>query len=140
MYKNILVALDLADQAMDFKLLAAADVLAAEGAKIKCVHVVESLPTYALAQVPDDVMPRVLAIATADTEERLDATGVAAAVDVRSGNPATTVLEVADEMSADAIVVGSHKPGFQDIFLGSTAARVVRHANCDVLVRRPDAK
>jgi len=36
----------------------------------------------------------------------------------------------------DLIIVGSHKPGLQDYLLGSTAARVVRHAMCSVLVGR----
>ena len=37
---------------------------------------------------------------------------------------------------ADLIIIASHKPGFQDYFLGSTAAKVVRHAPCSVLVVR----
>jgi universal stress protein F len=33
-------------------------------------------------------------------------------------------------------VIASHRPGIQDYFLGSTASRVVRHANCTVHVMR----
>ena len=36
----------------------------------------------------------------------------------------------------DLIIVASHRPGLQDYFLGSTAAKVVRHAKCSVLVIR----
>ena len=36
----------------------------------------------------------------------------------------------------ECIVMGSHKPGFSDYLLGSTAARVVRHAPCAVHVYR----
>ena len=32
--------------------------------------------------------------------------------------------------------IASHQPGLQDYFLGSTAAKVVRHATCSVLVMR----
>ena len=40
------------------------------------------------------------------------------------------------EASADAIVIASHRPDLSDYLLGSTAARVVRHAQCTVLVLR----
>ena len=33
-------------------------------------------------------------------------------------------------------MIASHKPGFSDYFIGSTAARIVRHAQCSVLVTR----
>jgi nucleotide-binding universal stress UspA family protein len=33
-------------------------------------------------------------------------------------------------------VIASHDPGFVDYFLGSVAARFVRHAHCSVLVAR----
>jgi nucleotide-binding universal stress UspA family protein len=34
------------------------------------------------------------------------------------------------------IIIGSHSPSMQDYLLGPNAARVVRHANCSVLVIR----
>ena len=36
----------------------------------------------------------------------------------------------------DVIVMASHQPKFSDYLLGSTAARVVRHAKCSVLIAR----
>ena len=57
-------------------------------------------------------------------------------VRISSGNPYKAILEVAKEEGADLIVLASHRPGLQDYFLGSTAAKVVRHAECSVLVRR----
>jgi len=55
---------------------------------------------------------------------------------VRTGHSYNTILEVAKEKNADLIIIASHRPGLQDYFLGSTAAKVVRHANCSVLVVR----
>ena len=52
------------------------------------------------------------------------------------GHSARTILDFAEENAIDCIVMGSHKPGLADYFLGSTAARVVRHANCAVHVHR----
>jgi len=43
---------------------------------------------------------------------------------------------VAQEKGVDLIIIASHRPGLQDYFLGSTAAKVVRHAKCSVLVIR----
>lgn len=46
------------------------------------------------------------------------------------------ILGVAEEAGADLIVVGSHRPAMWDYLLGTNASRVVRHANCSVLVAR----
>jgi universal stress protein F len=56
---------------------------------------------------------------------------------VREGNPAAEILDFADDAEIDLIVMQSHDPGLADYLLGSTAARVVRHAHCSVLVFRP---
>ncbi len=57
-------------------------------------------------------------------------------VEIRKGPVATSILEAADSHEADLIIIASHRPGLADYFLGSTAARVVRHAQCPVLVDR----
>lgn len=46
------------------------------------------------------------------------------------------ITEYANKSDIDCVVIGSHKPGLRDYFLGSTAARVVRHAKCAVHVLR----
>lgn len=139
MYRNVLVALDLSDEMLDFKLLAAAAALMQEGGLLKCIHVVENLSTYAVVEIPTETVSNMLHGATAEMGDRIESAGLDAVTDVRSGKPADTILEVAKEMGADVIIVGSHKPGLPDLFLGSVAGRVVRHAGCDVLVRRPAA-
>lgn len=55
---------------------------------------------------------------------------------VVTGHSARTILEYAEEHDVDLIIMSSHRPGLSDYFLGSTAARVVRHANCAVHVIR----
>jgi len=55
---------------------------------------------------------------------------------MRRGEPAREIIAYAEEVGADCIIVGSHKPELQDYLLGSTAARVVRHAPCSVHVLR----
>ncbi len=46
------------------------------------------------------------------------------------------ILKAAAESDCDLIVVASHRPALKDYLLGPNAARVVRHANCSVLVVR----
>lgn len=46
------------------------------------------------------------------------------------------ILRAADELDADLIVIGSHRPALKDYLLGPNAARVVRHARQSVYVVR----
>jgi nucleotide-binding universal stress UspA family protein len=53
---------------------------------------------------------------------------------VLSGHPATEILNFIDQENIDLVVVGTHGlTGLAHFFLGSTAERVVRRANCSVL-------
>ena len=55
---------------------------------------------------------------------------------VLRGHPGRAVTDYAEEIGADCIVAGSHKPGLTDIFIGSTAARIMQHAKCSVHILR----
>ena len=67
----------------------------------------------------------------------LDSAGVKYSVCRKSGYPAETVLQVAKELEADLIVLGSRGLGrFQSLLLGSVSDRVVHHAHCPVLIAR----
>ena len=46
------------------------------------------------------------------------------------------ILNAANTLKADAIVMGSHRPGPTDYLLGPNSARVVRHASQSVFVVR----
>lgn len=59
---------------------------------------------------------------------------------LRSGNVYVEVLEAAIKIDADLIVVGSQSPDLRDYLLGPKAARIVRHAECSVLVVRDKGK
>lgn len=54
----------------------------------------------------------------------------------RFGAPAQVILDAARELHADLLVLGSHGYGLVDRLLGTTAARIVNHAHCSVLVVR----
>jgi nucleotide-binding universal stress UspA family protein len=53
--------------------------------------------------------------------------------------PAQAVVQLATDLEADLIVVGTHgRQGFRRFLLGSVAEGVVRTAHCPVLVVRPE--
>jgi nucleotide-binding universal stress UspA family protein len=53
---------------------------------------------------------------------------------LEEGDPATGILQVAQERSCDLIVMGSHgRTGIGRLFMGSVAEQVVRKASCPVL-------
>jgi nucleotide-binding universal stress UspA family protein len=55
---------------------------------------------------------------------------------LRYGAVYPEVLAEAEDWGADLIIVGSHRPGMATYLLGSSAAAIVRHAKCSVLVVR----
>ncbi len=66
-----------------------------------------------------------------------------AAIEVRrvelEGYPPDTLVEYADRVGADLLVVGSRGRGeLAALFLGSTSHRVLHLAHCDVLVARAE--
>lgn len=58
-------------------------------------------------------------------------------VHARIGQPAEQILELAREIGADLIFIGSHGiAGLERLLLGSVSERVVREAKCPVMVVR----
>lgn len=55
---------------------------------------------------------------------------------VADGTIYKTIIDTAEEIGADLIIMGSHRPELQDYLLGPNAARVVRHSRKSVLVVR----
>jgi nucleotide-binding universal stress UspA family protein len=56
---------------------------------------------------------------------------------IRWGKPFQEIVNAADELNADLIVLATHgHTGLKHVYLGSTAERVVRHARRPVLVVR----
>lgn len=55
---------------------------------------------------------------------------------VRHGTAYEQILDAAGKHGATLIIMGAHRPNFQDYLIGPNAARVVRHSTCSVLVLR----
>jgi universal stress protein F len=137
MYSNILVPLAF-DDGHDSKTeaaLAVATRLAEDGARVTLLHVMEQVPGYVVNYLPADYTAQ----ARKAVEAELDglAKGVPGGVGmVVTGHSARTILDYAQDNGMDLIVIASHRPGMQDLLIGSTAAHVVRHAQCAVHVLR----
>lgn len=135
MYQRLLVPLALATPDDSERPLAAVRALADPDAKITLLHVIEEIPSQATAFLPEHYLSDMHRERVAELTRRAE--GVpGATVEVVEGNAAATILSRAEEMGIDCIVIASHRPGLRDWFLGSTAARVVRHAPCAVHVVR----
>jgi universal stress protein A len=56
---------------------------------------------------------------------------------VRHGKTSVQIIEMAREMKADLVVMGTHgRTGLSHVIIGSVAEAVIRHAHCPVLVVR----
>ena len=78
---------------------------------------------------------RPLQEAVARAEVLLRETGFATEGRVDVGDPRQVLLEVAQDVRADLIVMGSHGlTGITKLMLGSVSSHVVTHAPCSVLV------
>lgn len=134
MYRNILVPVAL-DHERDVKAaLAVAHSLAGEGAKITALTVIENVPSYIMAELPEGQIDRNREAAISALEAEIADSSVTPVV--VTGHSARSILDYAEGHGVDCIVIASHRPGIEDYFLGSTAARVVRHAPCSVHVVR----
>ena len=144
MYKAIMVPIDLAQIENGKVTIEIARRLREEGTRIMLINVVQDIPAFVLAveisdeiaEMPDGIIEKLKENAHSVLENMAKAAGVTADVEVRSGRPAATILAAAEEKGTDLIIIAAHQPGLKDYLLGSTAARVVRHAECSVLVVR----
>ncbi len=136
MYKTILVPIDMAHVAEGKSIIDVAIKHAGEGARIILLNVIEEAPNWAAISLPADVIDNSMKAAHDELKAIATASGKSMEVEVRTGHSYNTILDVAKEKNAELIIVASHRPGLQDYFLGSTAAKVVRHAKCSVLVVR----
>jgi nucleotide-binding universal stress UspA family protein len=124
----------------------AIDLARSVGAKLYLVSAYEAVPQSRLRdqpqQIPADlewmVNPR------ADVDATLDAcaaqardAGVEVETIAREGEPADTILDVAEENDADLIVVGNKGiTGAKRFLLGSVPNKVSHHAPCSVMIIR----
>jgi nucleotide-binding universal stress UspA family protein len=142
MYRNILVPVDL-DHPADWR-----EALSAARSLAKCYSAkvtICSIVSDAHAIMHGEWLPISFEQLLFDTRARLEALAsevkadVNCAVEVASGTIFGGILEVANRISADLIVIGSHRPGARDYVLAANAIRVAKRSPCSVLIARHGA-
>ncbi|HKY69602.1 MAG TPA: universal stress protein [Gammaproteobacteria bacterium] len=133
-YKHILFAADLTSQSLPL-CQRAVEIAKAHKAKLSIVHVVEPIGAYVggwyywgdLAHDLEKQAEDHLATYTKNfniPEEDLY---------ISTGNTKHVILELAEELKVDLIIVGSHGAKGLSSLLGSTASSILNDAKCDVL-------
>jgi nucleotide-binding universal stress UspA family protein len=124
----------------------AAELARSFGAEVVLLHVIPDMnyPPKSLGMVT--ALPNLRQELNQRAKQELDAlrtlfdAAVKVRTELRDGQSHEQVLECANAVKADLIVLGTHgHTGLKHLLLGSTAERVVRLATCPVLVvRKPD--
>lgn len=135
MYKNILVPVAFETGRDTMKSIKIAEALAGKDGKITALHVIEEIPSYVAQYLPEGQMDANIKEIEDILHKRLNE-HTEIVVKVIEGHAGHSIVDFAGDTGIDCIVIASHRPGLQDLVLGSTAARVVRHAPCAVHVVR----
>ena len=142
-YRHIMAGVDVTEEAS--QVLEAARALAGEhGAKLSVCTVVKpltqvygGLDMLAYTRASVNFEQEAANQARVQVEALAAQYGVAASdVHVYVGSPASQVVEAAESLGADLVVVGSHGKHGLGLLLGSTANGVLHRAHCDVLTVR----
>jgi nucleotide-binding universal stress UspA family protein len=139
----VLAGVDFSDSSGEV-LRTAASLARTSGSELHFVHI---LPAPASDMLGVSRADRGLSAAETleETREALDelALGIVGTVKrivghIRVGKPDLEIAQLASDLRADLIVVGTHgKRGLDRLLLGSVAESLVRHAPCPVLTYRP---
>lgn len=153
MWKVLLVPHDFSPCAAR-ALRTAVELATIHGSELALVHVSElpaNLPADTLVTPADGASPlRVDDYTTRGARQRLEVIadpmrreGVAVRTIAVTGDVANAILALANEVSADALVVGTHgRTGLSHLLLGSVAEKIVRGASVPVVcvrTRAPEA-
>lgn len=124
-------------------------------AKIIILHVIEAMPAAAYAQMVfqlgdeearkifekrvgnalERIRERLKAFCEKELADDPKAADRVQAIEICEGFPAEEILEKANELNCDAIVMGTHSKGvIVNTFLGSTAKRVLRRTRKPVFI------
>ncbi|MEC7488976.1 MAG: universal stress protein [Pseudomonadota bacterium] len=141
MYENILLPIDLGNESSWGKALPTAIEYCKAFEAI--LHLMTVMPDFGSPMVaqffPDDHENRMMTNAN-EVLNKFASEQVPASIEgrhiVTDGTIYQMIIETAEKIDADLIIVGSHRPELKDYLLGPNAARVVRHSAKSVLVVR----
>jgi nucleotide-binding universal stress UspA family protein len=139
-YRTILVCLDTSPRAPGV-LGAALDIAPMLGAKLilfRSVGIPQEIPESAVGHAPGELGGILMTHARRDLEERARhiPLGLVQKITVKIGIAWQSICAEARDERVDLIVIGSHGFSGLDRLLGTTAARIVNHADRSVFVAR----
>jgi nucleotide-binding universal stress UspA family protein len=140
MYSNILIAVDMDQPAPSLeRTLADASALArCFSARATLCTVVRDAEAEIQAEWSAIGYREMLELARVRLREIASGLDLPVGVEVGTGTVCGGILEVAERIGADLIVLASHRPGMKDHLIAANAARVARRAACSVLIVRSD--
>lgn len=141
MYKNILFPVDVTEQS-SWKIALPVVLELAQAFKPR-LHIMTVVPHFGMGIVgqffPSNMEDQLIKGAT-DALHQFTEAYIPAEIPVRhvitQGTVYESIIETADRVEADLIVMAAHRPELKDYLLGPNAARVVRHSRRSVLVVR----
>lgn len=140
MYKHILFATDLTDET-EYIINKVRMMRTYTSAMLSIIHVVEPLPGFSYAYLGvEDIEGQLIE----EAKNAIAKLGQELNVDPKSqwievGPTKNKILSIAENISADLIICGSHGRHGLSLLLGSTANAILHGAKCDVLtVRLPE--
>lgn len=144
MAKNILVPVDISEMELTQQVIPHVEAYARQ--EDATIHFLAVIPDYTYftsyglgysSAVPDIKGREAVAMESlGDIVATFSLPGRRVEKHVLSGTPKDHILQLADDIDADVIILASHRPSMSTYLLGSNAAAVVRHAKCSVLVVR----
>jgi nucleotide-binding universal stress UspA family protein len=141
MFSKILLPIDIAEPEVAKEAIdVAVNMAKAYNSSLRLVHVASPIVVpSAMAVIPQSLYDDLGLAEKAElnrTAAAIERSPETVSTTVRVGGIYPEVLAEAEEWGADLIVVGAHKPSMATYLLGSTAAAIVRHATCTVMVVR----
>ena len=138
MFQKILTAVNLDNQLASEKCLQAASQFARQSQS--SLEVLTVIPDYSMPIVgsyfPQDHFQRGKAVVETALQDLLKRLQLDANAHVRTGSVHSEILQVANNLACDLIILSANRPGLRDYLLGPNAAHVVRHARQSVFIVR----
>ena len=134
MYKTIIMPVDVFEMELSDKAVRHAEFLAQDDGVIHLLHVLPGSASLSLHRFAADVRRFEERLQTMVSHFTIDPSRIKQ--HVRFGSVRDEVNELAEELGADVVVIGSRNPSISTHLLGSNASSVIRHANLPVLVVR----
>jgi nucleotide-binding universal stress UspA family protein len=135
--EKALLAYDASDGAQR-ALRTAVELLRDRGIMVTVVGVAEGIPLYGFAgTLPSPEQEEQRRRQLEEAGKTLAEHGIAFVLAQRSGDPATAILDTAEQEGVDLIVMGTRGLSAPERWLlGSVSTKVLQHAPCSVLVAR----